>query len=224
MSFTASLRKSANSIWVKEQSHVFVKELGSGELKLEVFQHYMKQDYQFLIEFSKVIAVAVAKCGRLSDMEWFSKLLNETLNVEMSLHVSFCKDFGISLSDLLETKMSPTVLAYTRYLLEIAYSKPAVHIATAILPCSWGYSELGKKLYLQGMPVNAPLYCRWIEMYNSEEFAGLAQWLRDFIDRETVGLSSEALVVLSDIFIQSSRYEYLFWDAAYRMETWHPLP
>ena len=224
MSFTASLRKSANSIWVKEQSHVFVKELGSGELKLEVFQHYMKQDYQFLIEFSKVIAVAVAKCGRLSDMEWFSKLLNETLNVEMSLHVSFCKDFGISLSDLLETKMSPTVLVYTRYLLEIAYSKPAVHIATAILPCSWGYSELGKKLYLQGMPVNAPLYCRWIEMYNSEEFAGLAQWLRDFIDRETVGLSSESLVVLSDIFIQSSRYEYLFWDAAYRMETWHPLP
>ena len=224
MSFTASLRKSANSIWVKEQSHVFVKELGSGELKLEVFQHYMKQDYQFLIEFSKVIAVAVAKCGRLSDMEWFSKLLNETLNVEMSLHVSFCKDFGISLSDLLETKMSPTVLAYTRYLLEIAYSKPAVHIATAILPCSWGNSELGKKLYLQGMPVNAPLYCRWIEMYNSEEFAGLAQWLRDFIDRETVGLSSESLVVLSDIFIQSSRYEYLFWDAAYRMETWHPLP
>ena len=224
MSFTASLRKSANSIWVKEQSHVFVKELGSGELKLEVFQHYMKQDYQFLIEFSKVIAVAVAKCGRLSDMEWFSKLLNETLNVEMSLHVSFCKDFGISLSDLLETKMSPTVLAYTRYLLEIAYSKPAVHIATAILPCSWGNSELGKKLHLQGMPVNAPLYCRWIEMYNSEEFAGLAQWLRDFIDRETVGLSSESLVVLSDIFIQSSRYEYLFWDAAYRMETWHPLP
>ncbi len=224
MSFTASLRKSANSIWVKEQSHVFVKELGSGELKLEAFQHYMKQDYQFLIEFSKVIAVAVAKCGHLSDMEWFSKLLNETLNVEMSLHVSFCKDFDISLSDLLETEMSPTVLAYTRYLLEIAYSKPAVHIATAILPCSWGYSELGKKLYLQGMPVNAPLYCRWIEMYNSEEFAGLAQWLRDFIDRETVGLSSESLVILRDIFIQSSRYEYLFWDAAYRMETWHPLP
>ena len=184
----------------------------------------MKQDYQFLIEFSKVIALAVAKCDRLSDMEWFSRLLNETLTVEMSLHVGFCKDFGISLSDLLETKMSPTVQAYTSYLLEIAYSKSAVYTATAILPCSWGYSELGQKLYLEGMPVNAPLYCRWIEMYNSEEFAGLAQWLRDFIDRETVGLSSESLVVLHDIFIQSSRYEYLFWDAAYRMETWHPLP
>ena len=60
MSFTKEMRQSANSIWLKEQSHPFVLELGTGELKLEIFQHYMKQDYQFLIEFSKVIGIAVA--------------------------------------------------------------------------------------------------------------------------------------------------------------------
>jgi thiaminase/transcriptional activator TenA len=218
MSFTKDIHDSANEIWLKEQNHPFVVELGTGELKLEIFQHYMKQDYQYLIEFSKVIALAVAKCERLSDMEWFAKLLNDTLNVEMSLHVSFCKDFGITLSDLIETKMSPTVRDYTRYMLEIAYSKSAVHIATAILPCSWGYSELGKKLYLEGMPNDAPLYCRWIEMYNSEEFAELAQWIRDFIDREILNMSKDSLSDLRDIFIQSSHHEYSFWDAAYRME------
>ena len=62
------MRDSANEIWLKEQNHPFVVELGTGGLKLEIFQHYMKQDYQFLIEFSKVIALAVAKCDRLSDM------------------------------------------------------------------------------------------------------------------------------------------------------------
>ncbi len=216
MSFTKNMRDSANAIWLKEKSHPFVEELGTGELKLEIFQHYMKQDYQFLIEFSKVIALAVAKCERLADMEWFAKLLNDTLNVEMSLHVSFCKDFGITLSDLIETNMSPTVHAYTSHMLEIAYSKSAVHIATAILPCSWGYSELGKKLYLEGMPRKAPLYCRWIEMYNSEEFAELAQWIRDFIDRETLNMNKDSLTALRDIFIKSSQYEYSFWDAAYR--------
>jgi len=218
MSFTKDMRQSANSIWLKEQNHPFVVELGTGELKLEIFQHYMKQDYQFLIEFSKVIALAVAKCDRLSDMEWFAKLLNDTLNVEMSLHVSFCKDFGITLSDLIETEMSPTVRAYTSHMLEIAYSKSAVHIATAILPCSWGYSELGKKLYLEGVPSKAPLYCRWIEMYNSEEFAELAQWIRNFIDRETLNMNKDSLNALRGIFIKSSHYEYSFWDAAYRME------
>ena len=79
MSFTKNMRDSANEIWLKEQNHPFVVELGTGGLKLEIFQHYMKQDYQFLIEFSKVIALAVAKCDRLSDMEWFAKLLNELL-------------------------------------------------------------------------------------------------------------------------------------------------
>ena len=218
MSFTKEMRQSANSIWLKEQSHPFVLELGTGELKLEIFQHYMKQDYQFLIEFSKVIGIAVAKCDRLTDMEWFAKLLNDTLNVEMSLHVSFCKDFGITLSELIETKMSPAVRAYTTHMLEIAYSSSAVHIATAILPCSWGYSELGQKLYQEGTPKTAPLYCRWIEMYNSEEFAELAQWLRDFIDRETSDMSEKSLNDLRDIFIKSSQHEYSFWDSAYRME------
>ena len=218
MSYTALLRKKADSLWEKEYLHPFVQGIGSGTLELEKFQHYMKQDYQFLIEFSKVIGIAVAKCDRLTDMEWFAKLLNDTLNVEMSLHVSFCKDFGITLSELIETKMSPAVRAYTSHKLEIAYSSSAVHIATAILPCSWGYSELGQKLYQEGMPKTAPLYCRWIEMYNSEEFAKLAHWLRDFIDRETVGMNEKSLTDLRDIFIKSSQHEYSFWDSAYRME------
>ena len=218
MSFTKDMRQSANSIWLKEQNHPFVLELGTGELKLEIFQHYMKQDYQFLIEFSKVIALAVAKCDRLGDMEWFAKLLNDTLNVEMSLHVSFCKDFGITLSDLIETKMSPSVRAYSNHMLEIAYSSSTVHIATVILPCSWGYSEIGQKLYREGMPKTAPLYCRWIEMYNSKEFAELATLLRNFIDRETLKMNKKELSELQDIFIKSSHHEYSFWDAAYRME------
>ena len=224
MSFTEDLRDSANTLWMKEHSHPFVTELGSGQLKLEIFQYYMKQDYLFLIEFSKVIALAVAKCRKLEDMEGFSKLLNDTINVEMSLHVSFCDDFGISKNELITTNMSPTVHAYTRHMLEVAYSESAIHIATAILPCSWGYSEIGKKLYSQGLPKQSPLYCRWIEMYNSDEFADLAFWLRKFIDRESEGLPITDLNRLKDIFIRSSQYEYAFWDAAYRMERWDPSP
>ena len=55
-------------------------------------------------------------------------------------------------------------------------------------------------------------------MYNSEEFAELAQWLRDFIDRETSDMNEKSLNDLRDIFIKSSQHEYSFWDSAYRME------
>ncbi|MFL2760741.1 MAG: thiaminase II [Dehalococcoidia bacterium] len=220
MSFTALLREKADSLWEKEFSHPFVQGIGSGALELEKFQHYMKQDYLFLIEFSKVISLAIAKAKNLEDMGWFATLLNETLNTEMALHVSFCKDFNIAENELLDTKMSPSTHSYTRHLLEIGYSGSTPEIATAILPCSWGYSEIGKRLFANGLPKNSPLYARWIEMYNSDEFEYLALWIRRFIDREAENMTSSGKQTLEDIFFTSTRYEYRFWDSAYNLENW----
>ncbi|HCE75510.1 MAG TPA: thiaminase II [Dehalococcoidia bacterium] len=220
MSYTALLRKKADSLWEKEYLHPFVQGIGSGTLELEKFQHYMKQDYLFLIEFSKVISLAIAKCKNLEDMGWCSALLNETLNTEMSLHVSFCKDFDIGEKELLDTKMSPATHSYTRHLLEIGYSGSTPEIATAILPCSWGYSEIGKRLFARGLPSNSPLYSRWIEMYNSDEFEDLAIWIRQFIDREVQNMTPSSQEDLENIFFTSSKYEYRFWDSAYNLETW----
>ena len=60
MRYTALLRQKADSLWEKEYLHPFDQGIGSGTLELEKFQHYMKQDYLFLIEFSKVISLAIA--------------------------------------------------------------------------------------------------------------------------------------------------------------------
>ncbi len=218
--FSDILRDRASSIWEQEHQQPFVVELGEGTLPLEKFQWYMKQDYLFLIEYSRVIALAVAKAETLEDMGWFARLLHETLNTEMSLHVSFCKDFGISEDELLATSMSPTTLAYTDHMLSNAHSGTIAEIAATLLPCSWGYAEIGQSLEARGKPKDQPLYCRWIEMYGSPEFGELAGWLRSFIDRTALGLSDAQQDRLVEIFVTNSKYEYLFWDAAYRMEDW----
>lgn len=218
--FSDILRDRTSEIWEQEHSHPFVVELGQGTLPLEKFQWYMKQDYLFLIEFSRVIALAVAKAETLEDMGWFARLLHETLNTEMSLHVSFCEDFGISESDLLSTRLSPTTRAYTDHMLSNAHSGAIAEIAATLLPCSWGYAEIGQALEARGKPTHQPLYCRWIEMYSSTEFGELAVWLRSFIDRTAERLSPSQRDRLVEIFVTNSKYEYLFWDAAYRMEEW----
>ena len=218
--FSDTLRKHASKIWEREHQHPFVVELGDGTLPLEKFQWYMKQDYLFLIEFSRVIALAVAKAETLKDMGWFARLLHETLNTEMSLHISFCEEFGIPESDLLATRLSPTTLAYTDHMLANAHSGTIAEVAATLLPCSWGYAEIGQALKAQGMPTHQPLYCRWIEMYSSPEFGELAEWLRSFIDRTALGLSDAKRERLIEIFVTNSKYEYFFWDAAYRMEDW----
>lgn len=220
MGFADELRRQGADIWDKEHRHPFVTGIGDGSLELDKFRYYMRQDYVYLIDFCRVLALAAAKAERVEDMGWFGMLLHETLNTEMALHVSFCEDFGISSDQLMNTQPSPTTVAYTRHLLQTAFSGSIGEIASVILPCSWGYSEIGRMLQDRGVPANQPLYARWIEMYSSEEFADLADRLRSFVDRTAQGCGESELQRMKEAFIVSSQYEYMFWDAAWRQEEW----
>lgn len=220
MGFSQQLRDICARSWDLEKRHPFVVGIGDGSLPLESFRYYMRQDYIFLIDFCRVIAMAAAKAQSIDDMSWFARLLHETLDTEMSLHVGFCEDFGITVDDLEATRPSPATMAYTRHLIESAFSGGAAEIAAAILPCSWGYAEIGQHLAERGAQDNQPLYGRWIQMYASPEFAALAEWLRAFVDRESEASSPQTRQRMKDLFVTSSRYEYMFWDAAYRQEQW----
>ena len=220
MGVSTEFRQKAARIWEMERQHPFILGIGNGTLPTDRFRYYMRQDYVYLVEFCRAVAAAVTKAQAVDDMAWFARLLHETLNTEMSLHIGYCRDFGITEEELRSTRPSPTTLAYTRHLLESAYSGGAGDIAAAVLPCGWGYSEIGQTLQEKGLPVDQPLYCRWIKMYSSPEFAALAGWLRSFVDRYALRVGETALRKMEELFLTSSRYEFMFWDAAYRMEEW----
>ena len=220
MGFSDDLRAGVASIWDRKMLHPFVTGIGDGTLPVEKFSYYMRQDYVYLVEFCRVIALAVAKADAVDDMAWFARLLHEILNTEMSLHIGFCGDFGITEEELKATPASPTTQAYTRHLTRTAGLGSAGEIAAAVLPCEWGYAEIGRMLRDRGLPARQPLYARWIEMYGSPEFAALADWLRSFVDRVASGSGEIERRRMGEVFLLSSRYEYMFWDAAYRMEEW----
>ena len=220
MGFSDELRQRAASTWDKEKAHPFVMGIGDGTLPLDNFRYYMRQDYVFLIEFCRAISLAVAKARTLEDMGWFAQMIHETLNMEMALHMSFCADFDITEEELLATKPSPTTWAYTRHMINTAHQGTVGETAAVILPCSWGYAEIGQALYAQGTPEDQPLYTRWIETYNSQEFADIADWLRGFVDKHAETAGSSEMEAMERAFRISSQYEYMFWDAAWRMEEW----
>ena len=108
MGFSDELRQTVADMWDREKQHPFVTGIGDGTLEPERFRYYMRQDYVFLIDFCRAISLAVAKAEDVEDMGWFARLLHETLNTEMALHISFCEDFGIGEAELKSTEPSPT--------------------------------------------------------------------------------------------------------------------
>src|ERR687894_2037871 len=100
MSFVAEVRAEAAPIWAAEQAHPFVRGIGDGSLDVERFRYYVAQDYVFLVEFVRVLALAAAKSNDLATMERFTALQHATLTTEMSLHRGYCERFGITPAQL----------------------------------------------------------------------------------------------------------------------------
>ncbi len=222
MSDTLSSHLLASTQEIRQRilTHPFVRGIGDGTLAAEPFAYYVRQDYVYLLEYSRVLALGVAGAHDLEIMELFAELVHATLHVEMELHRGYCERFGVTRTELETTPASPATHAYTRHLLSVAYGGTTAELMAALLPCQWGYWEIGRELAEAGLPSHQPLYAEWIEMYSTAEYGELAQRLREMFDRVAARASSDEIARMADIFLASSRYEYAFWDAAWRQEQW----
>jgi len=213
------LRRLADPIWEAQYQHPFVDALGSGTVDQKKFERWLRQDYLFLIEYARLLALAAARAPDLDTMRKLADLLQATLSVEMDLHRSYVADFGITVADLEAETMAPTTRAYTDFLLRTATLGDFAELVAALLPCMWGFSEIGRRLAARPRPTDER-YARWIDMYAAPEFAALADWCRALLDRVAGELRGDAAERVEAAFLTSSRYEYLFWDMAERGEQW----
>lgn len=216
---SARLRRLAAPIWEAQHAHPFVRDLGAGTLDLDAFRFWVRQDYRFLVEYARLLALAAARAPDLETMRRLADLLHATLEVEMDLHRAYARSFGIGAEDLEAEPMAPTTRAYTDFLLRTAALGDFAELVGALLPCLWGFSEVGQRLAAGPRPPDAR-YAQWIDMYAAPEFAGLAGWCRSLLDRVTAGLPADRLRPVEEAFLTSSRYEYLFWEMAVRREHW----
>ena len=220
MGFIENVEQRAQPIRQAILKHPFVQGIGRGDLDPDRFKFYIIQDYLYLIDYARVLALGAARAPQLATMSWFARLLDETLNTEMELHRSYCAQFGIRRQELETAKPAPTTAAYTAGLLRIASQGSFGELTASLLPCQWGYWEIGQHLAQQGPPTHAPLYAQWIEMYSSDEFRDLAQHLREMTARigDRAGADEQAAMELA--YHTSLRLEHQFWTMAWNLEQW----
>ena len=214
MAFTDELRQAADPIWAAEHEHPFVRGIGEGTLEAAKFRHYVRQDYLFLIEYARLLALGCARAPRLDEMGRFAQLAGAVLGSEMELHRSYAAAWGIPTAELEAERPTPTTRAYTDFLLRVATLGDYGELAAALLPCMWGYHELATRLAERGHPGNE-LYARWIDEYAGVEFGGLTAWCRALTDRAAETSDRRRM---TEAFLTSSRYELAFWGASWRTE------
>lgn len=219
MKFSERLYEKLQPIWRQNHNHPFVQGMGDGRLEKEKFRFYMIQDYLYLIDYAKLFAIGAMKATDLQTMGKFAALLDSTLNEEMSLHREYAKKFEISEKELEKAQPSPTTLAYTHYMLHVGQSGTLAELVAALLPCMWSYWEIGKELS-EKPGANNEFYREWIEMYSSKEFGELATWCINLFDSLTEEKSAAELEKLEEIFLNTTRFEYMFWDMAYNEAMW----
>ena len=218
MTFTDGLWQSIAPIYAAILRHPFLRGLTDGSLSRDAFQFYVIQDAHYLRDFARALSIAAA---RAPQEDWII-MLNEhaagALRVERSLHETFFREFGLSEKDVAATPLAPTNLAYTSYLLAVAYGSPFHEALAALLPCYWIYWEVGKELERTGS--RDPLFSRWIATYASEEFGAVVRAVLAATNATAASLTEDGRAVMSRHFLTTSRYEWMFWDMGYRMEQW----
>ena len=216
MSFSNELKSNNINLWNKTHvEHPFVLGMKDGSLEFNKFKFYMIQDYKFLIEYCRVISIAISKAKSFEFMSFLSNLLNETLNSEMKLHESFCDDFGIKKSDLINSKSALGTQAYCNYLLSIAYKFESELIACSLLPCQWGYDEIGRNLLKDNQAKEKSFHKRWINAYNDPEYQNVTTWLINYVDSIKEKVDNK---IANEIFEESLQQELKFWDSAWDQE------
>jgi thiaminase/transcriptional activator TenA len=140
------------------------------------------------------------------------------IDVERRLHEGFFNDFGLSPAQVRSSEMAPTNVAYTSYLLAVAYGGSFPEALAAVLPCYWIYAEVGKVLAERGSP--DALYGRWIRTYGSPEFSSIVRSVLQVTDEVGRDLRADEQSRMRDHFRTTARFEWMFWDMGYRQETW----
>ncbi|MDX1486532.1 MAG: thiaminase II [Alphaproteobacteria bacterium] len=196
----------------------FNRELAAGTLSEERFRHYMIQDALYLEDYSRALAAAAVTAPDSDARCFFAAAAEEAIVVERALHAGFFEKFGITPGEARAADKSPTCAAYTDFLLAMAHAAGYAELVAAILPCFWIYWDVGKTIAAQSATDNP--YAAWIETYSDPAFGEQVEAAIAIADRTAQAASEGEAARMMAAFTRSTQYEWMFWDAAYRLEAW----
>jgi len=191
----------------------FLTALEDGALPRDSFVYYLAQDAHYLADYGRVLAAAASQTTNADELLFWAQSAGTTVLVERELHAAHVADFAA-------TTRSPTCTAYTSYLFSLAGAGDYPALAAGILPCFWIYEDVGRRLKDRLGDLTGHPYADWISTYGDPVFAESTERAKEIIDRLAAQADPSTAERMHEAFATASRYEWMFWDAAWRQEVW----
>jgi thiaminase/transcriptional activator TenA len=222
------LRQLAMPVWERILAHPYLAELKAGTLPVETFRFYVQQDWLYLQEFTRAAAVIAGRCPDAESMKFMLTWVEPLVGMEYHFHRAHAEELGLDF-DHVDWQMNEANWAYSRHMLAAAHAATAAEGLAAMLPCPHVYSHVGEVLREGELPPNA-MYADWISFYAPGKVSEVDERTYDrdarivgltaLFDRLATDVDDEAWRRCERNYLISSRYEWWFWDTAYRRQMW----
>ena len=204
------LKSSCNKEWSEYTDHKFLSDLVSNKLPDKNFKKYLVQDYIFLQQFLKILALSVYKSKSFEEINRSVNFI-KGIDHEIKLHISYCKKWKISPRTLNNIKVESANSAYTDHVLSVGKNGNNLDIFSSLSPCIIGYGEIGFKLS-KIKNWKKSKYSSWIKMYSSKEYQQVAKDNIDYLDILFKSNNNKNLNKLKSNFKKSTILERNFWE------------
>jgi thiaminase/transcriptional activator TenA len=208
------LVSAAGPTWHAYTRHAFVLRLADGTLPEAAFRHYLIQDYLFLLHFSRAWGLAIYKSDTLAEMRRAQSLVAATLDVEIGLHVEYCRGWGIDVAMMESAPEAMETIAYTRFVLDRGLAGDRLDLEVALAPCIVGYAEItAERMADPATKLAGNPYKSWLDMYAGGEYQALATEAKMALDEQFARRGGEGRIpTLAAAFAVATRLEAYFWQ------------
>src|ERR1044072_3344097 len=176
---------SAGDAWRSYTRHEFVLRLARGELPEVAGRRYLVADDLFLLHFARAWGLAVYKSDTLAEMRRAQSLLAAILDVEIGLHIDYCRGWGLSEAALNAKPEAPETIAYTRFVLDRGLAGDRLDLKIALARCMSGYAGIAaERMADPATRHDGNPYRDWLLMYSGDEYQTLARECAASLDEQ----------------------------------------
>jgi thiaminase (transcriptional activator TenA) len=208
------LVRASEENWHAYTHHEFVLLLAAGDLPEPCFRRYLVQDYLFLVHFARAWGLAIYKSDTLAEMRRAQRLVAATLDVEIGLHIDYCRRSGLSEAAMGAEPEAPATIAYTRFVLDRGLAGDRLDLEVALAPCVIGYAVIGaERMTDPKTRLDGNRYREWLDMYAGAEYQSLAREAKAALDDQFARRGGEGrFASLAANFSLAARLEAEFWQ------------